>query len=220
MADMAGKGVIFDLDGVLVDTSEYHFQAWGKWAEREGVTITREQFRRTFGMQNYQIIPLLLGREVSREEIDEMSDWKEARYRDLAEGKIELIVGVESLIKGLKEYGFLLAIGTSTPLVNLKLVLENTIAGNYIDTYTTGEEVKNGKPAPDTFAMAAKKLKLSNSRCVVVEDAVAGVEAGKAAGMKVIAVTTTRRREELKVADIVVESIQELSVENFKSLLE
>jgi beta-phosphoglucomutase-like phosphatase (HAD superfamily) len=68
--------------------------------------------------------------------------------------------------------------------------------------------------------MAAKKLKLSNSRCVVVEDAVAGVEAGKAAGMKVIAVTTTRRREELKVADIVVESIQELSVENFKSLLE
>jgi beta-phosphoglucomutase len=217
---MADKGVIFDLDGVLVDTSEYHFQAWGKWAEREGVTITREQFRRTFGMQNYQIIPLLLGHEVSREEIDEMSDWKEARYRDLAEGKVELIGGVERLIKGLKEHGFLLAIGTSTPLVNLKLVLENTIAGSYIDTYATGEEVKNGKPAPDTFEMAAKKLKLSNSRCIVVEDAVAGVEAGKAAGMKVIAVTTTRRREELKIADIVVESIQELSVENFNSLLE
>jgi beta-phosphoglucomutase len=217
---MADKGVIFDLDGVLVDTSEYHFQAWGKWAEREGIIITREQFRRTFGMQNYQIIPLLLGHEVSREEIDEMSDWKEARYRDLAEGKVELIGGVERLIKGLKEHGFLLAIGTSTPLVNLELVLENTIAGSYIDTYATGEEVKNGKPAPDTFEMAAKKLKLSNSRCIVVEDAVAGVEAGKAAGMKVIAVTTTRRREELKIADIVVESIQELSVENFNSLLE
>ncbi|MHC4264738.1 MAG: HAD family hydrolase [Planctomycetota bacterium] len=217
---MDGKGVIFDLDGVLVDTSEYHFQAWSKWAKREGVKVTREHFRRTFGMQNYQIIPLLLGREVSREEIDEMSEWKEARYRDLAEGKVELISGVERLIKELKEHCFLLAIGTSTPLVNLNLILENTIAGDYIDEYVTGEEVKNGKPAPDTFIEAAKKLGLSVNRCVVVEDAVAGVEAGKAAGMKVVAVTTTRQREELEAADIVVESMEELSVRDFEKLLE
>ncbi|MHC4130655.1 MAG: HAD family hydrolase [Planctomycetota bacterium] len=220
MADMTGKGVIFDLDGVLVDTSEYHFQAWRQWAEREVVTISREQFRRTFGMQNYQIIPLLLSREVSREEIDEMSDWKEARYRDFAEGKVELISGVERLIKKLKEHGFLLAIGTSTPLVNLNLMLENTIAGDYIDEYVTGEEVKNGKPAPDTFVEAAKKLGLSASRCVVVEDAVAGVEAGKAGGMKVVAVTTTRQREELGAADMVVDSMEELSARDFEKLLE
>ncbi|MHC4758087.1 MAG: HAD family hydrolase [Planctomycetota bacterium] len=217
---MAGKGVIFDLDGVLVDTSSYHFQAWRLWAQREGTKMTEEQFRSSFGMQNYQIIPQLLGRNVSRNEIDEMSDWKEAKYRELSEGNIELMDGVERLMKNLKEHAFLMAIGTSTPLVNLKLILEGTIVGNYIDAYVTGEEVNNGKPAPDTFVEASKKLGLPSGKCVVVEDAVAGVEAGKAAGMKVIAITTTRRREDLLTADLVVESIDELSACEFEKLLE
>jgi beta-phosphoglucomutase family hydrolase len=217
---MDAKGVIFDLDGVLIDTREYHFQAWQLWAKREGITITEEQFRQSFGMQNYQIIPLLLGREVKPEEIEEMSEWKEARYRELAEGNLELMSGVERLIKDLKEKGFLMAIGTSTPLVNLKLILENTVAGDYIDGHVTGEEVKAGKPAPDTFLEAAKKLGLSQARCVVVEDAVAGVEAGKAAGMKVVALTTTRQREELGAADMVVESMEELSADDFEKLLQ
>jgi beta-phosphoglucomutase len=217
---MTGKGVIFDLDGVLVDTSSYHFEAWRLWAHREGITMTQEQFRSSFGMQNYQIIPQLLGRDVSRDEIAEMSDWKEAKYRELSEGNIELMDGVERLMKNLKQHGFLMAIGTSTPLVNLKLILDDSIVGNYIQAYVTGEDVKNGKPAPDTFVEASKKLGLPSGKCVVVEDAVAGVEAGKAAGMKVIAITTTRLREDLLTADLVVESIEELSACEFEKLLE
>jgi len=217
---MNDKGVIFDLDGVLVDTSRFHFEAWRQWGKRQGITVTEEQFRQTFGMQNYQIIPLLLGHEIERDIIDKMSEWKEARYRELAEGNLELMTGAEQLLKDLKNHGFLMAIGTSTPLVNLNLILEHTPAGDYIDAYVTGEEVKNGKPAPDTFIIAAEKLGLAVDRCVVVEDATAGVEAGKSAGMKVVAVTTTRKREELQSADLVIDSMKDLNAYSFKKLLD
>ena len=149
-----------------------------------------------------------------------MSDWKEQRYRELVEGKLKLLDGVKVLIDDLKKHGFALAIGTSAPRANLDFMLEHKPLGDCFDVYVTGEEVISGKPAPDTFLKAAEKLSMPADRCVVVEDAVAGVQAGKTAGMAVVAVTNTTDRPKLAQADIIVDSLAELSVENFAALID
>jgi len=213
------KAVIFDLDGVLVDTGAYHKQSWYDLAQVEGWAFSDEIFKRTFGMQNAQIIPILAGGEAAAAEIDRLGDWKEQRYRDLIAGKLFLLEGVRDLIDDLKANGYRLAVGTSTPRVNLDFMLEHTHIRDRFDDFVTSEDVTNGKPAPDTFLKAAEKLGVDPACCVVVEDAVPGVEAGKAAGMAVLAVTTTRRRGELGAADRVVDSLAELGAADFDKLL-
>lgn len=213
------KGVIFDLDGVLIDTGQFHRQSWYDLAGEEDFQMSDELFYSTFGMQNYQIIPLLVRRDLTVEDIERMSEWKERRYRELISGKLTLQEGARGLIDELKSNGFLLAIGTSAPQANLVFMLEHTGVDDCFDAYVTGEEVSNSKPAPDTFLKAAEKLSLTPGRCLVVEDAVQGVQAGKKAGMKVVAVCTTRGREDLEEADLIVESLGELKADDFLKLL-
>jgi beta-phosphoglucomutase len=213
-------GVIFDLDGVLIDTAEFHKQSWFDLAEKEGLEMTSEFFYETFGMQNYQIVPILAKRDLSGEEIDRLSKWKEQRYRDLIEDAQILAAGADALLAELKRSGFLLAIGSSAPRKNMDFVLERIGVAEYFDALVVGEDVENGKPAPDTFLKAAERLSLPPVRCVVVEDAVAGVQAAKSAGMSVIALTTTRPREDLTEADLVTDSLRELEADDFIKLIE
>ena len=211
-------GVIFDLDGVLVDTGPFHKQSWYDLAAKEGFDMSDELFYRTFGMQNYAIIPILAGRQVPAKEIERMSEWKEKRYRELIVSKLELMEGARMLLEDLKGNGFLLAIGSSAPRANLDVVLKCCNIRGYFDVCVTGEDVRSSKPAPDTFLKAAEKLKLLPQRCVVVEDSVPGVQAGKAAGMAVVAITTTRRRLDLKDADMIIDGFTELSADIFINL--
>lgn len=213
------KGVIFDLDGVIIDTGELHKLSWIDLVEREGWQISDEFFRETFGMQNKKILPLLAGKELSDEQIAQLGDWKEARFRQLAEGKLELMVGVRELLDELLQNEFRMAIGTSTPAVNLDMIIETLQIGRYFDGLVTAEDVQNSKPAPDTFLAAAEKLNLPPHRCVVIEDAIPGVKAAKAADMAVVAVTTTQARSKLESADLVVDSMAELTAADFEKLL-
>jgi beta-phosphoglucomutase len=213
------RGVIFDLDGVLVDSGWAHKQSWYDLAEKEGLSMTDGFFYSTFGMQNYQIIPMLLGRNATPEEVDRLSDWKEQRYREIMAEKLVPVEGAKSLLSDLKIEGFRLAVGSSAPRANLGLVLDCTDLRDYFDAYVTGQDVTRGKPAPDTFLKAAEKLAINANRCVVVEDAVQGVEAGRAAGMAVVAITTTRSRKDLAGADIIVDSLSQLRARQFIDLL-
>jgi len=212
-------GVIFDLDGVLVDTGPFHKQSWYDLAAKEGFDMSDELFYSTFGMQNYAIIPILAGRQVPAEEIERMSEWKERRYRELIADKLDLMEGTRELLEDLKSNGFLLAIGSSAPWANLDVVLERCNIRDYFDVCVTGEDVRNSKPAPDTFLKAAEKLKLPPQRCVVIEDSVPGIQAGKAAGMAVVAITTTRKRRDIKDADMIVDSLTVLKADVFINLL-
>jgi beta-phosphoglucomutase family hydrolase len=213
------RGVIFDLDGVLVNTAPFHKKSWSDLADKQGFQITDQLFYTTFGMQNYQIIPMLAPTKLSPQKIQRLSEWKERRYRRLIKGKLTLLDGARKLIDDLKTSGFLLAIGTSTPLTNLNFILEQIPIRHCFDACVTGQDVTRGKPAPDTFLKAAKKLALPANRCVVVEDALQGVQAAKAAKMPVIALTTTRSREDLKQADLIVESLEQLKARDFLNLL-
>lgn len=219
MAENNGRGVIFDLDGVLVDTGPFHRQSWYDLADRNGFNMSDKLFYSTFGMQNYQIIPMLADRDLPDEEIHRLSKWKEQRYRELITGKSVLQRGVKQLLDDLKKADFSLAVGSSAPRQNLEFMLTNTGIRACFDAFVTGEDVQAGKPAPDTFLKAAEKLSLGPDDCVVVEDAVQGVEAGKAAGMMVVAVTTTRQRSDLAEADKIVDSLTELNSADFTELL-
>jgi beta-phosphoglucomutase len=213
-------GVIFDLDGVLIDTSQFHKDAWFMLSQEKGLAFSDELFYSTFGMQNYQIIPKMTNCDFADEEISKLSDRKELLFRELIQGKMKLLSGAQDLIIDLKNKDFRLSIGTSTPKLNIDFMAEDMPIFNCFDAIVTGEDVTNGKPAPDTFLKAADRLSLQPTCCVVVEDAVQGVQAGKTAGMAVVAVTTTRKRTDLMQADIIVDSLVELKSDDFIKLLD
>jgi HAD superfamily hydrolase (TIGR01509 family) len=211
-------GVIFDMDGVLVDTGWAHRQAWYDLARKEGLAMSDEFFRRTFGMQNAAILPMLRP-GICAPEVERLSDWKEERYRQLVQERLELAEGAEALLKDLKRHGFRLAIGSSAPPENLDVFWYRLALGDYFDARVTKEETTESKPSPQTFLKAAQKIGLPPACCAVVEDAVQGVQAARAAGMPVVAVTTTRSREDLAQADRVVDSLSMLAASDFHALL-
>ncbi|MBN1972189.1 MAG: HAD family phosphatase [Sedimentisphaerales bacterium] len=212
------KGVIFDLDGVLIDSGPAHRQSWYDLAAKEGYQMSDEFFHNTFGMQNFQVIPMLAGKELPPEKIDEISDWKEQRYREIFADTIKLADGAERLFNELKAEGFLLAIGSSTPKENLNFVMDKLKIEKFFKTIVSMKDVTRGKPAPDTFLLAAKNLSLKPENCIVIEDSLAGIEAAKAAQMSIVALTTTRRREELTDADIIVSGLHELKAKDFVTI--
>ena len=213
-----GKGVIFDLDGVLIDSAWAHKQSWYDLAAKEGYPMSDEFFYNTFGMQNFQVLPMLAGKKLSTEKMQELSDWKEQRYRDIFTESITLVKGAERLFNELREEGFLLAIGSSTTKDNIEFVVETLKLETYFDTIVSSKDVTKGKPAPDIFQTAAKRLGLNPDDCVVIEDSLPGLEAAKAAQMTVIALTTTREREELTQADIIVNTLDELRAKDFVNI--
>ncbi len=216
------RGVIFDFDGVLVDTGWAHKQSWYDLAEAEGLTMSDEFFYSTFGMQNRKIIPMLVGADVSEPEIERMANWKESRYRDIIVQKMTLSDEVRVLVETLEEAGFLMAVGSSAPRENLDLILGCLGLTRFFKAVVSDGDTIRSKPDPETFLTAAQRIGLPSNRCVVVEDAVQGVQAGKAGGMKVIAVTTTRTRAELEQAgaDIVVDSLGDIGPQDFGGLLD
>jgi HAD superfamily hydrolase (TIGR01509 family) len=213
--------VIFDLDGVLVDTGWAHKQAWFAFAEKHGVNISDGFFLTTFGMTNDRIIPMLLGRILSHRQLKQLSDWKEQLYRRIIAERIIPDERLEILLASLKKAGLRLAIGSSAPKANLDLICERLNFDRYFDAYVTCEDVAEGKPSPKVFIKAAAKLSVPPRNCVVVEDAVAGIEAAKAAKMAVIALATTRKRCDLEKAnaDLIFDSITELKPETVVKLL-
>ena len=211
-------GVIFDLDGVLVDTGWAHRQAWYDLAEIESLEMSDDFFRDTFGMQNAAILPMLRP-GISRAEMERLSDWKEQRYRDLVRQRLEFAEGAEALLTDLRQHGFHLAIGSSAPPENLDVFWSRLSLTEYFHARVTKEEITESKPSPQTFLRAAQKLGIEPACCAVVEDAVQGVQAARAGDMRVVAVTTTRSRQDLARADRVVDSLSELNASDFLALL-
>ncbi len=214
------RGVIFDMDGVLVDSSEAHFAAWSRLGEEIGVPHPRAIFESTFGMHNRQIIPLWVGDRIGADEVERLSDRKEAMYRDVAAGTLKPLDGVVDLIRSLAGAGFALAIGSSGPRPNVDLVLGILGVRELFQALSTGEEVRHGKPDPEVFLKAASKLGLPPSHCAVIEDAPQGVQAGLAAGARVIAVASTRPAAELTAAHLVVASLRELDPSRVREVID
>lgn len=213
-------GVIFDLDGVIVDTKEAHFVSFVQLGTEAGYSISPEQFKHTFGRRNNDIFPILYGHALPPAEIERLSERKEAIFRDRVRGRVSALPGVNTLLPALQAAGFHLAIGTSTPRANVELILSELHFDRYFDAIVSAEEVTCGKPDPQVFLLAAARLQMPPAHCVVIEDAVAGVEAALAGGMKALAVTTNHSRDALSHATRVVDSLAEVAPEDFLAMLQ
>lgn len=214
--------VLFDFDGVVIDSHEAHGRSWFALAAELGHEMSQETFHSTFGQRNESILPFLgWAEEGDRERIQLLGDRKEDLYREIlrAEG-IEPLPGVVALLEDLKANGIPCAIGTSTPRANVECVLEITGLADYFQDIAASEDVSRGKPDPEVFLKAAGKLGVDPLSCVVIEDAQVGLRAAKAGGMKAVGVTTTHPAEALapENPDRIVESLEEVSVSWLRGL--
>jgi len=209
--------VLWDLDGTLVDSTEYHWRAWVETLEPEGFFVTREQFLATFGQRNDLILPDWLGGGATAEQVRRIGDDKEARYRVLVQREgLEALPGAKEWLERLRSEGWLQAIASSAPRLNVEVMLEAAGLDGYFEAVVSGEDVEKGKPDPQVFLAAAAKLGMPAARCIVVEDAQAGIEAARRAGMRSIGLS--RGGADLP-ADVTIQSLAELAPDAFRSLL-
>ncbi len=214
-------GVIFDMDGVLVDSGPPHHESWRILARKHGIEVSAERFNKTFGQRSADIIRGLWGDRVSEAEIGRLDAEKEAIYRELIAGNVPLMASCREALAALHAAGVMLAVGTSGPPENLELVLREGDLEKYFAATVHGFDIQRGKPAPDCFLLAAERSGLSPGECVVVEDAPVGVQAGVAAGMKVIGLAGTHAGKRLAEAGAVrvVQRLREITPEIVRSLL-
>ena len=216
--DHPPRAVLWDVDGTLVDSLEYHWLSWQAALDREGYALTRERFLSTFGRRNDEILRVYFGDDITPERILRISLDKEEQYRAMVRARgIEPLPGVRRWLKQLRADGWRQAVASSAPPANLEVILAALAVNDCFDAIVSAEEVERGKPDPQLFLTAAAKVQTPPARCVVVEDAPAGTEAARRAGMRAIGVLTTHDRLE---ADLVVRSLDELSDAAFASLLE
>ena len=216
---MTTQAVIFDVDGVLIDSYQPHFLSWQRMFAELDEPFTESTFRNTFGRTNCDIFAELFGERFSAAEVITFSDRKEAIYREIIKEEFPAIDGAGDLIDALEAAEFRLAVGSSGPPENVALTLECLGRADRIAACVTGADVTRGKPDPQVFLVAAEKLALAPQNCVVVEDAPAGVAAAKAAGMACVALVGTATREQLTAADLVVDSLRDLSADDFAKLV-
>src|SRR5688572_387586 len=210
------KAVLWDLDGTLVDSEEFHWLSWRDTMRVEGVELTYPQFLASFGQRNDRIVPAWLGPDVDVARMNRIGEEKEAEYRRLAETHgLTPLPGAVEWLTALKTSGWKQAIASSAPLVNVEMMLRVAGLAGYFDAIASAEDVTAGKPDPQIFLGAAAKLQVPPSRCVVVEDAAAGVEGARRGGMRCIGVTKNGRLS----ADMFVESLTDLPPDAFDELL-
>ena len=207
------EGVIFDMDGVLVDSGPAHAESWQILARRHGIRMTPEQFRGTFGQTSRDIIRTFWGANSDDEFIRRIDNEKEAIYRELIAGRVPIGVGAPEMLAALRDAGFVLAVATSGPPENLELVLREGSLGAFFAAAVTGFDVARGKPAPDCFLLAAWRAGVEPRGCVVVEDAPVGIQAALAAGMTPVGLVGTHPRQRLEQAGaaVVVQHLLEIT---------
>jgi beta-phosphoglucomutase len=211
------KAVLWDMDGTLVDSEELHWIAWRDTMANEGIVITREQFLSTFGQRNDSIIPVWLGSAASAERIARIGEAKEELYRDLVQRVgIAPEPGVAAWLDRLHKDGWQQAVASAAPRANIDAVLEAVSVKHVFQGIVSAEDVHRGKPDPEVYLLAASRLGVPAERCIVVEDAGAGIEGARRAGMRSIGISHDGKDLQ---GDAVVESLDLLEPDAFEHLL-
>ncbi len=214
------KAVIFDMDGVLIDNNPYHKQAWLNYCRKNCITIEeKEFFKNIWGKSNEDILNFLYKNKLSPPEIIEHTEIKEAMYREVFRASIKPLDGLYEFLENLKIAGFKMGIATSAPTSNLNFVLEHLPIRHYFSALVDDSMISHGKPSPEVYLKAAEMLKVSPENCVAFEDSFSGISAAISAEMKVIGVTTTHKKEELKMTEFTIDDFTQIKAENVEQLL-
>jgi beta-phosphoglucomutase len=212
---MPQLAVIFDADGVLVDSFAAHAESWQRLAEECGEGMTPEQFAATFGQTSREIIRRFWSPEgLTDERIRALDERKEAIYRQIIADRFPTMPGALELIHDLQRSGFLIGVGTSGPPENLALMLSELKGQSWCRASVSGADVQRGKPDPEVFLLCAQRLGVPPPQCAVIEDAAPGIAAAKAAGMLAIGFCSHgHTHQELAAADRIVDGLGELNAE-------
>ena len=221
MTNRGEYAVIWDVDGVLIDSGEQHRRAWEQLAREEGLPYSDAAFWATFGMRNADIFPRMFGVSGPPERLVALGDRKEAIYRALLAEDAAPLPGAKELLAALHAAGYRQALGSSAPPANLEAIISLLGLASFLDAIVSGEQVAHGKPAPDIFLAAAERLGIPPAHCLVIEDAPAGVAAAHAGGMRCLAVRRAGQPDApgLDAADALVDALTDASVALVNRLL-
>jgi beta-phosphoglucomutase len=214
---MPFKGVLWDMDGVIVDTGQFHFQAWLQIMPEYGIPFDWEVFRSTFGMNNVGLLAKITGGSLSPDLVTEISDRKEALFRQIIHHQIELLPGVKDWLQLLHQSGVSQAVASSAPQANIDFLLDELEICDYFSIVLSAEKMP-GKPDPAVFLEAAYRTGRLPGDCLVIEDSIAGVTAAKRAGCACLAVTTSNPAEALNQADWIIDRLDNLTEVFFHQL--
>jgi beta-phosphoglucomutase len=217
---MNRRAVIFDLDGVLVSTDEFHYRAWKQMASEENIPFSRsvnEKLRGISRMESLEIILKNSSKKYSPSQKADLAERKNRYYKKLLEGLSpeSVLPGVLDLLDGLKQQRFQIAVGSSSK--NAPYILQKTGLDRFFDAAVDGSEIRKSKPDPEVFLLAAKKLGVPPGSCVVVEDAAAGISAAKAGGMAAVGIGSA---SSCALADWTAKSLQETKVSDFIAIFQ
>lgn len=212
---MAQKAVLWDMDGVLVDTGSLHFETWREVLTGMGIEMDEALFRSTFGMNNHGVLSTVLGHPVEDALVEDVAGRKEAAFRRGLRGRVKLLPGVRAALEGLRAAGYRNAVASSAPVENIDALVDALEIRELFDALVSAAAMP-GKPDPAVFLEAARRVGVPPAGCTVVEDAVVGVQAALRAGMRCIAVTNTNARAALSAAHLVVDTLEGLPLEAFE----
>lgn len=206
------KTVLWDMDGVIVDSESFHFAAWQEIFAKRGIAFTGEDFARLFGTRNDFIIRSVMGRELPEQDVKIMVKEKEESFRRRATGNLKPFPGALKLLNAIKKGNFKLGLVSSAPKENIDLVIDELDLGRVFDCIVFGREVSESKPSPQIYLLAARRLAVAPNDCLVIEDSPAGIRGARSAGMRCLAITNTHPRQELEEANKVVESLEDVDL--------
>ncbi|MGI8636843.1 MAG: HAD family hydrolase, partial [Segetibacter sp.] len=202
------KGVIFDMDGTLLESTQADYKAWEKVFNNNNQELSYERYAPMLGIKSADVVRNEIGfqdeqdvKRILKEKLDYFVEY-------VNENPIKPVFAAEVFLKSLAQYPLKIALATSSRQEKMQMVLEQLDFLQYFDVVVTGNEVANGKPAPDIFLLAAQRLQLNAEECMVIEDGPIGVAAAKSANMKCVAITETHKAEQLGEADLVINTYE------------
>lgn len=216
---MFPEAVIFDLDGTLIDNNAYHIEAWKIFYNKIGKPFSKEEYTKNInGRINRDIFNYVFNTTLSPELIEEYTQEKEAMYRDLYQPHIKPVDGLLDFLEDLEKERMPKAIATSGMVPNINFMFEHVPIQKYFFGVIDASQVTQGKPHPEIFLKAAISVNAVPSNCIAFEDSVAGIRSAKAAGMTVVALTTTHTAEDVKEADLIIKDYTEISLKKLHEL--
>ncbi|NAS32771.1 HAD-IA family hydrolase [Flavobacteriaceae bacterium R38] len=212
--------IIFDMDGVLVDSEPFHKYIWNKVFDYQGIPFTNEYYDTLIGTSGVYSWNKIIKDFELKKDIDElMSFHKGLFYQELEKNDIPAVKGVVETLSILKEHQFSLSLGSSSPKKLINIIVDRLDIKSYFDFLVSSEDVENGKPAPDIFLEIANNYKRPSENFIVIEDSKNGIKAAKSAGMKGIGYRNVNSgNQDLSQADLIIESFEELTVQIIKEL--
>lgn len=213
------KAVIFDLNGVVVNDERIHQEAWRQFCGKHNLEISEDEFKdKVFGRTEKDVLNYLFKRGLSRKELEKHSTERTQIAIGLFKPIMKLTAGLEKFLRLLSGGNIPLALATSSRIPYANFILEGLKIRKYFKAVITAEDVRQGKPNPEIYKRVIQRLQVNPADCVVFEDTVSGIKAAKAAGMRVIAITTTHGAKELNLADRIINTFEELTLKDLETL--